>query len=416
MKLPVVSIEGKELRNLEVDDSVFGITPNGPVLHQAYVRQRNNQRAGTVKTKSRGEVQGSTRKIRQQKGSGRARQGSARAPHRVGGGVAFGPRPRDYSQDMPKKMRRLAIRSALSGKVADGQLVIIDQLAFEKPQTKEIMRILNNVGFMRSALVVTASSDRSVIASVRNLEKTMALPAAYLNVADMMNHAGILITEEAVRIAESLWGLKDATNAPTKAKRTASPEEEAPAREITGRAVRRAAEKVAHTARVDAAAVIKKDKADAAAKEAAAKGKAPKGEAAAATDGDDEAVVEAKVETKAKAVVETVAEAPAEVTAPEAAAPAAEEKPKRAPKAKKEAPEAAAEAPAAEATAEPVTKEKPKTARKAPAAKAKAEKPKPAAKPKAEKADADKPAAKPKAEKADAAKPKRVTKKKEEGE
>ena len=409
MKLPVVSIEGKELRNLEVDDSVFGITPNGPVLHQAYVRQRNNQRAGTVKTKSRGEVQGSTRKIRQQKGSGRARQGSARAPHRVGGGVAFGPRPRDYSQDMPKKMRRLAIRSALSGKVADGQLVIIDQLAFEKPQTKEIMRILNNVGFMRSALVVTASSDRSVIASVRNLEKTMALPAAYLNVADMMNHAGILITEEAVRIAESLWGQKDASNAPTKAKRTASPEEEAPAREITGRAVRRAAEKVAHTARVDAAAVIKKvkkDKADAAAKEAAAKGKAPKGEAAAAPDGDDEAVVEAKVEAKAKAVVETVAEAPAEVTAPEAAAPAAEEKPKRAPKAKKEAPEAAAEAPAAEATAEPATEEKPKTARKAPATKAKAAKPKPAAKPKAEKPAADKPVAK----------PKRATKKKEEGE
>jgi large subunit ribosomal protein L4 len=206
MKLPVLSIEGKEIRTLDVDDSVFGIRPNGAVLHQAYVAQRNNQRAGTVKTRTRGEVQGSTRKIRMQKYTGRARQGSNRAPHRVGGGIVFGPRPRDYSQDMPKKMRRLAIRSALSGKVADGQLVIIDQLSLETPKTKEIVRILGNLGFQRSALLVTGGADSNITASVRNLERAKALPAAYLNVGDMMNHAGVVMTEDAVRVAEGLWG------------------------------------------------------------------------------------------------------------------------------------------------------------------------------------------------------------------
>ncbi|MEO6196619.1 MAG: 50S ribosomal protein L4, partial [Dehalococcoidia bacterium] len=146
MKLSVVSAEGKELRTLEVDETVFGITPNQAVLHQAFVRQQANQRSGTAMTKTRGEVQGSTRKIRPQKGSGRARAGGSRSPTRVGGGTVFGPRPRDYSQDMPKKMRRLAIRSALSGKLADGQLIVIDDLSMDKPKTNEMVRILGNVG------------------------------------------------------------------------------------------------------------------------------------------------------------------------------------------------------------------------------------------------------------------------------
>jgi large subunit ribosomal protein L4 len=210
MKLAVRNSEGKELRTLDVDDSVFGIEPNAAVLHQAFVTGRNNQRAGTAQTKTRGMVQGSTRKIRKQKYTGRSRQGSIRAPQHVGGGVVFGPVLRSYAQALNKKMRRLAIRSALSGKVADGQLVVIDQLAFEKPRTKEIIRILRNVGIDRSALVVTSQSDRSLLASVRNVPKTKAMPAAYLNVVDMMNHRSVLITEEAVRIAEQLWGRKAA--------------------------------------------------------------------------------------------------------------------------------------------------------------------------------------------------------------
>ena len=214
MKLPVRNAEGQEVRQLEMDDSVFGIEPNLGVLHQAFVAQRANQRWGTAQTKTRGEVQGSTRKIRPQKGTGHARQGSNRAPHRVGGGVVFGPRQRDYSQALPKKMRRLAIRSALSGKVAHDQLVVIDRLDLEHPKTREILRILRNVGIDRSALIVTGQPQRTVLASARNLERTKVLPAAYLNVVDMLNHRDLLMTEEAVRVTEGLWGQKAARPGP----------------------------------------------------------------------------------------------------------------------------------------------------------------------------------------------------------
>lgn len=223
MKLPLLNADGKQLRQVDVDETVFGIEPNGPVLHQAFVTQRANQRWGTANTKTRGEVQGSTRKIRMQKYTGRARQGSIRAPHHVGGGTVFGPRQRSYEKDLPKKMRRLAIRSALSGKVADGQLVLIDQLAFEKPKTKEMIRILKNVGIERSALVVTGESDRMVVASARNLQKTKVLPAAYLNVVDMLNYNKILITEGAVRVAEQLWGSRPAAKGAAKAEPARKP-------------------------------------------------------------------------------------------------------------------------------------------------------------------------------------------------
>lgn len=208
MKLPVVDATGKELRKLDVDDSVFGIEPNAAVLHQAYVAQRNNKRAGTANTKTRGEVRGSTAKIRRQKYTGRARAGSNRSPIRVGGGVAFGPHQRSYAQSLNKKMNRLAIRSALSGKVADGQLKIIDQISMDAPRTKDIVSTLRGVGFERSALIVMAQSDRNVLASTRNLQKTKVLPAAYLNVMDVLNHQGMLITEEAVKIAEGLWAVE----------------------------------------------------------------------------------------------------------------------------------------------------------------------------------------------------------------
>lgn len=214
MKLAVRDIEGKQLRQLEVDGSVFGIEPNMAVLHQAFVAQRANQRSGTAQTKSRGEVRGSTRKIRMQKYTGRARAGSNRSPTRVGGGVAFGPRLRDYSQALPKKMRRLAIRSALSGKVADQQLVVIDRLSIDQPKTREMLRILRNVGIERTALIVTGQSDRMVLASIRNLERTKVVPAAYLNVVDILTHRDLLMTEDAVRVAEALWGQSKAVTHP----------------------------------------------------------------------------------------------------------------------------------------------------------------------------------------------------------
>ncbi len=210
MQLAVKNAEGEPVRTIQVDDHVFGIAPNPAVLHQAFVAQRANQRRGTVSTLTRGEVAGSTRKIRPQKYTGRARQGSIRAPHRPGGGVVFGPKPRDYSQRLPKNMKRLAIRSALSGKVADGELTVIDQLAFQRPRTKEMERILLNLGVERSALIVTAEPDRNVFLAARNLPKRKVLPASYLNVVDMLTHQDLVMTEGAVRRAEALWGTRAA--------------------------------------------------------------------------------------------------------------------------------------------------------------------------------------------------------------
>ena len=206
MKLDVRNRQGKKLKSIEVDEQVFGLKPHRPLVHQALLAQRANQRQGTHKTKTRGEVRGSTAKIFRQKGTGRARQGSIRAPHRRGGGVVFGPRPRSYRQDLPKRMRRLAIRSVLSAKAANGSLQVIDRLAMKAPRTKELLAMLQTLGFARSTLVVTAQPEPIVKLSVRNLSKVKWLPAAYLNVLDLLSHRGLLMTEEAVRTAEALWG------------------------------------------------------------------------------------------------------------------------------------------------------------------------------------------------------------------
>jgi large subunit ribosomal protein L4 len=206
MKLPVYSAEGAKLKAITVDDAVFAVKPNLAVVHQAFVAQQANQRAGSASTKTRGEVHGSSAKVRIQKGTGRARQGTARAPHRRGGGVAFGPRPRSYHQALPKRMKRLAIRSVLSGRVAAGRVVVVKELVVEKPSTKQIANVLANLGIERSALVVTGEPDRSVYVSARNIPKTKVLPADYLNVLDMLAHRHLVMTVAAVRRCEALWG------------------------------------------------------------------------------------------------------------------------------------------------------------------------------------------------------------------
>ncbi len=206
MKLPVRNAQGEKLKAIEVDDQVFGIKPNLAVVHQTFVAQRANRRAGSASTKSRGEVRGSTAKIRIQKGTGRARAGSIRSGLRRGGGVIFGPRPRSYGQALPKRMRRLAIRSVLSDKVAEGRLTVVDELALEKARTKDMVNLLGNLGIERSALVVTGEPDRAVHMSARNVEKVKALPAAYLNVVDMLSHRDLVMTAGAVRQCEAFWG------------------------------------------------------------------------------------------------------------------------------------------------------------------------------------------------------------------
>jgi large subunit ribosomal protein L4 len=206
MQLNVLNGEGSQVSTIDVDDAVFGIKPNVAVMHQAVLAQLANRRAGTANTKGRGEVEGSSIKTRRQKGLGRARQGSIRAPHHRHGGIVFGPKPRDFSQALPKRMRRLAIRSALSAKAADGELIVLDALAVDSPKTKAVAAPLRAAGATRGALLVTATPDRTVLLSARNIEQTTCLPADSINTYEILRHKHLILTVDAVRRIESLWG------------------------------------------------------------------------------------------------------------------------------------------------------------------------------------------------------------------
>ena len=212
MQLNVLNREGRQVSTIEVDDAVFGIEPNIPVMHQVVVAHQANRRAGTASTKTRGEVEGSTRKIRAQKGTGRARQGGIRAPHHTGGGIVFGPKPRKYTQKVPKMTRRLALRSALSAKVRDGELVVLDDLALDGPKTKTMQTLFAALGITRAPLVVTAAPDRTVLLSTRNIEGAAVLPATHINTEAILKHHGVLMTVDAVRQVEALWGGERATS------------------------------------------------------------------------------------------------------------------------------------------------------------------------------------------------------------
>ena len=206
MRLTVKNTRGEEVDTIEVDDRVFGIKPNRAVVHQALLAHLANRRAGTASTKTRGEVRGSTAKMRRQKGTGRARMGSIRAPNLTGGGVAFGPRPRGFVQRLPKRMRRLAIRSVLSAKAAEGRLQVLDRLSLDKPRTKDVAEVLANLEVSGSAIIVMAEPEPNVLLGARNLPETKVLPAAYLNVVDVLSYRALIMTVDAVRKAEALWG------------------------------------------------------------------------------------------------------------------------------------------------------------------------------------------------------------------
>ena len=214
MELPVRNAAGDALDPIEVDDAVFGITPNEAVVHQTLVAQLAARRGGHHSTKSRGEVRGSTAKILRQKGLGMARMGSNRSPIRRGGGVAFGPKPRSYVQRLPKRMRRLALRSVLSARVGEERLHVIDELAFEAPSTRAARELLEALGIERSVLVVTGAADRNAFLSARNLPGVHVIPADVLNVAELLAHHSVLLTVDAVRRAEALWGGERAAGRP----------------------------------------------------------------------------------------------------------------------------------------------------------------------------------------------------------
>ena len=198
---------GEVVKHIEISDEVFAVPFNRAVVHQAMVRQLANTRQGTASTKTRGEVSGSHQKLFQQKGTGQARAGSRRSPLRRGGGVAFGPKPRSYRQEMPKKMHRLALRSVLSAKVRDKELVVLEKLELDEPKTREMVKIIAALGMSSgSALIATGQSEDKVVKSARNLAGIKTIPARLLNVIDILSHKTLLMPEAAVRQVEQLWG------------------------------------------------------------------------------------------------------------------------------------------------------------------------------------------------------------------
>ncbi len=206
MQIPVYSMSGEVIKQIDVSDDVFTVPFNEAVVHQAVVRQLANARQGTACTKTRGEVAGSNKKLYRQKHTGNARAGNMKSPLRRGGGIVFGPKPRSYQQAMPKKMRRLAIRSVLSAKLKDNELFVLDQLDFSEPKTKEMAKVLSALNIDKSALVATSEMNMNVVKSARNIPAVKMMPANLLNVVDMTSHKVLLLTEDAVRQVEQLWG------------------------------------------------------------------------------------------------------------------------------------------------------------------------------------------------------------------
>jgi len=206
VQVPVYNLAGEVAEHIEVSDEVFAVPFNQAVVHQAMVRQQANARQGTASTKTRSEVAGSTGKLFRQKGTGQARAGSRRSPLRRGGGITFGPHPRSYRQAMPKKMRQLALKCVLSAKVGDGELMVLNELKFEEPKTKEMAQILAALGVDSSSLIVTVEPEKNVVKSARNLTRIKTIPANLLNVVDILSHKKLLITVAAIRMVERLWG------------------------------------------------------------------------------------------------------------------------------------------------------------------------------------------------------------------
>jgi len=204
-KVALYNVSGAQVGEVELSDSVFGIEPNAYVVHSAVVMQQASQRQGTHKVKTRAEVRGGGRKPWKQKGTGRARQGSIRSPQWKGGGVVFGPTPRSYGFKLPKKVRRLAIKSVLSSKVLDNNIIVLDQLSLAQPKTKEFAAILKNLNVDRKALVVTSSFEDNVALSARNIPGVKFLTAEGLNVLDVVVYDKLIITKDAVSKVEEVF-------------------------------------------------------------------------------------------------------------------------------------------------------------------------------------------------------------------
>ncbi|MEO8288948.1 MAG: 50S ribosomal protein L4 [Chloroflexota bacterium] len=207
MQATIYNLAGKEVEQIDLDDAIFGVTPNHAVIQQAVLRQQANARQGTHDTKTRADVSGGGKKPWRQKGTGRARQGSTRSPQWRHGGVVFGPHPRSYEKDMPRKMRRLAIRGVLSGKLADGQLMIVDSFETLEPRTKSMVNVLKslNIG-EKKTLIFTTGDEATLKQAAGNLPHVKMIDAHYLSIVDMLTHDVVVLPRAAVDVVTGILG------------------------------------------------------------------------------------------------------------------------------------------------------------------------------------------------------------------
>ena len=203
-KVAVYNSANQQVGDIELNDSVFGVEMNAGLVHQAVVMQLASRRLGTHATKTRGLVRGGGRKPWRQKGTGRARSGSTRSPLWVGGGTVFGPQPRSYAFRMPKKQRRLAIKCALSDKVASGDFIVLDDLQFDAPKTKSVVQMLGDFGVDAKSLIITLDENENVELSSRNIPGVKAINTMGLNVYDILNHTKLFITKAAIEKIEEV--------------------------------------------------------------------------------------------------------------------------------------------------------------------------------------------------------------------
>ena len=204
LKVDVLNMEGKKVGDIELNESVFGVEVNDIVVHTALVNYLANQRQGTQSTKTRAEVRGGGRKPWRQKGTGRARQGSIRAPQWIKGGIALGPKPRSYKYAIPKKMRQLALKSVLTSKVQEGNLVVVDKLELNEIKTKNMVNVLNNLK-VNKALVVLDSKNLNVQASARNIENVKTSLVNTINVYDLLKYDSLVLTEDAIKKIKEVY-------------------------------------------------------------------------------------------------------------------------------------------------------------------------------------------------------------------
>ena len=204
-KVDVLSIDGKKVKELELNENVFGIEPNENIVHSVIVNYLANQRQGTQSTKTRAEVSGGGRKPWRQKGTGRARQGSIRAPQWIKGGIALGPKPRSYSYKINKKEKRLAIKSILSSKVAEKELVVLDKLELKEIKTANMVKILNNVKAEGKTLILLPANNENVLKSSRNIEGVKTLTVDTINAYDLVKYNNLVVTEDTVKKLEEVY-------------------------------------------------------------------------------------------------------------------------------------------------------------------------------------------------------------------